>query len=480
MAFLSNFFGKAVPSTTLVKASASASSYNNVNDSNKPLPPGWVKYMDSRTRHPYYVNSVQNRTQWEFPGLSSVAPANVSAPLPTPAQNPTAQTPPQPQSPPQSRCPEPSDLEDLYYYISPKNRQGPYIPQLTDDDINFAARKKYVEKYQRSPDAASFIEWTPGTIPQTSATGCMSQDLGDYFGVRVDGVNKVIIDAYNATFPNHPPPFPLKPKYFYYIRFINRDKEYQPRKLTAIDFALVPSEGLDRRLSIDSGWGKGNPQKIPNTNATGFMTSGRNGNLIYVRVDRENNAIIEAYNASLKNPAPAPSSTSTPAPAPAPLSTPAPAPALPAPQLEGVNPPASAQPSLSAKAPTPDPVSTPALPTSLPPTPISTPAPALSTPALPTALPVFLGPSQSTSSSTSTPAPVPAPSLPLAETLPSGWEVFREPSGRIYYGNPASKRVQYNWPTSGGAKNKKNTKRRSKRVRKASRRKASRRRTGKK
>ena len=297
----------------------------------------------------------------------------------------------------------------------------------------------------------------------------MSQDLGDYFGVRVDGVNKVIIDAYNAQFPNHPPPFPLKPKYFYYIRFINRDKEYQPRKLTAIDFALVPSEGLDRRLSIDSGWGKGNPQKIPNTNATGFMTSGRNGNLIYVRVDRENNAIIEAYNASLKNPALTPSSTS--AEAKFDNGAGAGAPALPAPQLEGVTPPASAQPSLSAKAPTPDPVSTPALPTSLPPTPISTPAPALSTPALPTALPVFLGPSQSTSSSTSTPAPVP---------VPSGWEVFREPSGRIYYGNPASKRVQYNWPTSGGAKNKKNTKRRSKRVRKASRRKASRRRTGKK
>ena len=185
------------------------------------------------------------------------------------------------------------------------------------------------------------IKWTLGTIPNTRATGCM----GGHFGVRVDGLNKVIIDAYNAKFPNPPTPVPLKPKYFYYTRFINRDKAYLPRRfLDRFRQSLRLSNNNNIRcddLIGDACWR--NPQKIPDTNATGFVIS--DGEEIYVRVDRANNDIIEAYNKS--------------------------------------------------------------------------------------------------SSST---APSIAPSTSTLPPLPTGWEELREPSGRVYYGNPALKAVQYNRP----------------------------------
>ena len=200
-----------------------------------------------------------------------------------------------------------------------------------------------------------------------------------------------------------------------------RDRLYLPRTLKQIRWTGA------RDLSVDINWGKGNPQNIPNTNATGFVLRFNEGYWIAVRVDRENNSIIEAYNEKVNDP------SSTPA-------------------------------------------STPSIPAPLPPTPSLPPSlttdPSQSTSSTPSSAP------SSTPSSAPVQPIVPAPSLPLAEALPSGWEVFREPSGRIYYGNPASKRVQYNWPTSGGAKNKKKPNRRSNR--RSHRRKASHMRTCKK
>jgi hypothetical protein len=115
------------------------------------------------------------------------------------------------------------------------------------------------------------------------------------------------------------------------------------------------------------------------------------------------------------------------------------------------------------------------------------------------------------------PSPSPAPLSPASTStpLPPGWEELKEPSGRVYYGNPVLKIVQLDRPmvykignetfssriellkklnlscppgtseceinvapvataAAGGAKNKKTSKRRL-RSRKASRRKASRR-----
>jgi hypothetical protein len=280
------------------KNTPSSSSNNNDSNNNK-LPQGWEKHVDSITKHPYYVNAGLNITQWTVPNSSSAADARVLlqklppalsvAPVKPATTSATSVVPPH-----KDPCTNPYDSTDLYYYISPKNGSGPYIPQPTDGDIR---------DYARIKDGRTI--WTQGTIPNTSATGCMTQDLGGYFGIQVDGLNKMIIDAYNAKFSNRPPIetlVPLETKYFYYVRTIYSEKEYEPRRLRAIEFAL---EG--RRLSSDSGWGNGNPQNIPNTNATGFMTSAKNDTInkrFYVRVDRANNAIIEAYNESLKNPLP--------------------------------------------------------------------------------------------------------------------------------------------------------------------------------
>ena len=203
-------------------------------------------------------------------------------------------------------CDDPYDLEDLYYYLSPKNGQkGPYIPQPTDYDIRYSARIR---------DGRTI--WTQRTIPNTSATGCMSQDLGGYFGVMVDGLNKVVIDAYNAQFPNPPTPVPLKTKYFYYTRFINnnvdafknKDEHYFPARFT---MSFRKSLTLNKNSKIrcddlisDACWGE--LQKLPNTNAMGFVITRMypDGAYIYVRVDAANNAIIDAYNKSLNTPLP--------------------------------------------------------------------------------------------------------------------------------------------------------------------------------
>ena len=407
-------------------------------------------------------------------------------------------------------CDDPYDLEDLYYYVSPKNGQkGPYIPQPTDDDIRYDARIR---------DGRTI--WTQRTIPNTSATGCMSQDLGGYFGVQVDGLNKVIIDAYNAQFPNPPTPVPLKTKYFYYTRFINRDtsKEYFPARFTtSFRQSLKLNENSKIRcdnLISDACWGQ--PQQIPNTNAIGFVIIDGEGQgaLMYVRVDRANNAIIEAYNESLNTPLP---------------------PGVP--QGQEVRPTSAAPPSSSS--------------TSAPPSSSSTPAPvaATSAPAPAPAQPMVPAPLSTVS--TSTPLPpgwemhtdkkgrtfyafyvnnalvskqweFPSPLSPASTStpLPPGWEELKEPSGRVYYGNPGLKIVQLDRPmvykigndtvlstnellkklnlscppgtsecdinvvpvataAAGGSKNKKTSKRRL-RSRKASRRKASRNRTCKK
>jgi len=362
-----------------------------------------------------------------------------------------------------SSCDDPYDPEDLYYYTSPKNGQGPYIPQLNDEEMNKVSKQIFIKRYGRSPDRASFIVWNKGTVPKTIATGCVTPDLGGYFGVQVDGKNKVIIDAYNTTFPNPPTPVPPKTKYFYYIRFTNRstDEKYQPRRFT-LTFRYSLKLNKNSKISCDDlkndkCWG--NLQKIPNTNAMGFVI--HDTNVDYVRVDEANNAIIEAYNTSSMPSSSASSSSSNLAPAPVA------GPAAPAPPSAA--PPSAAPP--SAAPPSADP-------------------------------PVAAAP-----------APVAAqtPSLP---PLPPGWEELKEPSGRIYYGNPSLKIVQYERPilfemggqtfsstkellnrvkstcttqtceikldpVAGGSKNKKH-RRGTKRRHKASRRKASRRRTGKK
>jgi len=455
-------------------------------------------------------------------------------------------------------CDNPYDLEDLYYYVSPKNGQkGPYIPQLTDRDIR---------DYARIRDGRTI--WTQRTIPNTSATGCVSQDLGGYFGVRVDGLNKVIIDAYNAQFPNPPTPVPLKTKYFYYTRFINRDtsKEYFPARFT---YSLRKSLTLNKNSKIrcddlisDACWGE--LQKLPNTNAMGFVIIDGEGQgaLMYVRVDRANNAIIEAYNESLNslppgweelkepsgriyygNPAlkivqyafPTPPSSSSSASAPPSSTSSASAP--PSSTSSASAPPsssssASAPPSSTSSAPTPSSTSS---PVAAPPPAAPVPAPSSSNNVNDTLPSGWVKHVDAKGRSfyvnkdlnkkqwelPSSPAPLsnPAPVQPMVPApaststpLPPGWEELKEPSGRVYYGNPALKIIQYARPmlfemnghtfssmnelmhgiysscstgaaaskcevaatpsAAGGAKNKK---RRTKRRHKASRRKASRR-----
>ena len=349
------------------------------------LPEGWVRYEDKQSKQsrPYYVNTKSGITQWEFPSSSSVAapvaapvvPAKPVAPVAAPVKPATSVVPPH-----KDPCVNPYDRVDLYYYISSQNGQGPYIP-VTEKELWHIARKATGNESNQM-DSNVYTQWTTSDIPNTNATGCKSQNLGNsgiFFGVRVDGLNKMIIDAYNAKFTNRPPIetlVPLETKYFYYVRWINQSKEYLPRNLTSIDFALAPSEG--RRLSSDYGWGKGNPQNIPNTNAIGFMTSAEKnstgiGKFIYVRVDRANNAIIEAYNESLTKPLP--------------------------PGWEEVKQ-ASGQ--------------------------------------------IFYknisGIVQEVRPTSEAPEPIPS------SPLPPGWEYLKDDAGRIYYGNPILKIKQYNRP----------------------------------
>lgn len=331
------------------------------------------------------------RVQYAPLPLQPQPPRAQTPPLPlqqpqTPPQTPRVQYPPQqpqyppkPQTPSQTQpssvapphkdpCDNPYDTDDLYYYISSQNGEGPYIPVSEKELWNIARKATGNESDQR--DYIVYTKWTTGDIPKTNATGCMSQNLGGIFGVRVDGLNKVIIDAYNAKFPNRPPLVPLKTKYFYYIRW-KGGKEYLSRSLILIN-----------RFGKDHDWKSG---KIPNTNATGLMRTARNDNVICVRVDRANNAIIEAYNESLTKPLP--------------------------PGWEEVQQPSGqifyGNPALK--------IVQEIRPTS------SAPEPTTS----------------STASSTS--------SLP---PLPPGWEELTEPSGRIYYGNPTLKTVQYDRPLS--------------------------------
>ena len=432
-------------------------------------------------------------------------------------------------------CDNPYDLEDLYYYIyyiSPKNVQGPYIPQPTDDDIMYDARIQ---------DGRTI--WTQGTIPNTSATGCMSQvlmsppKLDRFFGVQVDGLNKVIIDAYNAQFPNPPTPVPLKTKYFYYKRFINRDtsKEYFPARFTT---SFRQSLRLNKNsnticddLISDACWGQ--PQQIPNTNAIGFVIIDGEGQgaLMYVRVDRANNAIIEAYNESLNTPLPPgvpqgqevrptsaapPSSSSTSAPVAAtsaPAPAPAPAPSTPAPPSSSSTPPTVLNLPLTPAQPmVPAPLSTASTSTPLPP------GWEMHTDKKGRTFYAFYVNNDLVSKQWEFPSPLSPAST--STPLPPGWEELKEPSGRVYYGNPGLKIVQLDRPmvykigndtvlstnellkklnlscppgtsecdinvvpvataAAGGSKNKKTSKRRL-RSRKASRRKASRNRTCKK
>jgi hypothetical protein len=274
-------------------------------------------------------------------------------------------------------CYYPDDPEDLYYYISSPN--GPYIPQLDDRAIWSEARIN------------GTATWNPiEFIPNTTATGCViTTTTGGRIGVRVDGKNKVIIDTYNAvTFPKQPlPVIQIRPKYFYYVRRKGA-KEYESKRLANIKNDLGPSEG--RFLDHDLGWGNGNPQKIPDTNATGFVTSPKTVRLFstYVRVDEANKAIIEDYNKSLKTPTTSSTASATP---------------------QNATPTSSPQN---------------ATPTSSPQnaTPSSTPQNATTSST----------PQNATTSSTS--------------SLPPGWEELREPSGRVYYGNPTLKIVQYERP----------------------------------
>jgi hypothetical protein len=314
-----------------------------------------------------------------------------------------------PPPPHQETCDNPYDLQDLYYYISPKNGQGSYIPQQTNAAITEAARKT-------DRPSGFLFRWTHGIIPNTSATGCMSQDLGGYFGVQVDGLNKVIIDAYNATFLNGPPPVPLRPKYFYYIRSINISEEYLPRRLKSIHLDL---KYKNVNLESDVGWG--NPQKIPNTTATGFMATNDKkdrAETIYVRVDRANNAIIEAYNESLKKPLP--------------------------PGWEELKEPSGrvyyGNPALKAvqyDRPQDNPA----------PTAAATPAAVAATPAAVAATPAAATPAVAPTKVAATPAAAPVATLP-STPLPPGWEILTEPSGRVYYGNPALRITQYAFPTA--------------------------------
>ena len=291
MSFLRQFFSTSPPTVVPAKPPAVVPA--------KPpavaptLPEGWEKHVDSKTNHPYYVNAGLSITQWAFPNSSSAAAASLLLQKLPPALSVAPAKPvaaPAAPAPTQDPCTNPSDPDDLYYYISSQNGQGPYIPVSEDELWKIARKATGNESNQR--DDMVYTKWTTGDIPNTNATGCMSQNLGGNFGVRVDGLNKVIIDAYNATLPNRPPIetlVPLKTKYFYYIR-LKRDKEYLSRSLILIN-----------RLGKDHDWKSG---KIPNTNATGLMWTARNGNVICVRVDRANNAIIEAYNESLKKPLP--------------------------------------------------------------------------------------------------------------------------------------------------------------------------------
>ena len=106
-------------------------------------------------------------------------------------------------------CDSPFDPEDLYYYVSSQNGKGPYNP-VTQKELWVIARKATGNESNQT-DSVVYTKWSKSDIPNTNATGCTSQNLGNsgiFFGVQVDGKNKVIIDDYNATFPNPPTPFP--------------------------------------------------------------------------------------------------------------------------------------------------------------------------------------------------------------------------------------------------------------------------------
>ena len=119
---------------------------------------------------------------------------------------------PQPQPPPSSQPKSPSrespppspslDPDDLYYFISSNIGQsiGPYVPQR-EDQINDIARTegtnsktfitvipgKPLDIRKAGPERSSYTTWTPSKIPNTNATGWVSQNLNGRFAVRVAG-----------------------------------------------------------------------------------------------------------------------------------------------------------------------------------------------------------------------------------------------------------------------------------------------------
>jgi hypothetical protein len=136
-------------------------------------------------------------------------------------------------------------------------------------------------------DRESHIDWRQGSIPKTSATGWVSQNLNGHFAVRVDGVNKLIIDAYNAQFPNQPVPVKLKPKYFYYVvNNKNGIQTYTSATLNTLKYNLRSRHGFDY-------WGE--QKQIFNTTATGFMIPEDTGIRFGLRVDKTNADTIMAY-----------------------------------------------------------------------------------------------------------------------------------------------------------------------------------------
>jgi hypothetical protein len=201
----------------------------------------------------------------------------------------------------------------LYYFISSNIGQsiGPYVPE-SEGNINISAREvapgnthitwtPYVDwgpnnmpyLIKGGQDRASHIAWKPSTIPNTTATGWLSQNLNGHFAVRVDGVNKRIIDAYNATFPNPPVPVALKPKYFYYtVNDKNGIQTYTSATLNNLKYHIAPRHGWTGDY-----WGE--QKQIFNTIATGFMIPDVNSADINkwfgVRVDEKNAGIIMDY-----------------------------------------------------------------------------------------------------------------------------------------------------------------------------------------
>jgi hypothetical protein len=179
----------------------------------------------------------------------------------------------------------PLDLEDLYYFIS--SARGTYIPSTYQEVRDFKDRRSDHD-----------ITWKPATIPDTNATGWVSQDLGGRFVVRVDGKNKVIIDNYDLIKFNFVSNFPirLKPKYYYYCKYVKDNKsEYISRTLDQL--ALMEPDVLEKNT-----WGT--LKNIPNTNAMGSINVSGGSSWLLVRVDEANNAIIEAYNKTVAQPLP--------------------------------------------------------------------------------------------------------------------------------------------------------------------------------